>query len=237
VAATVEISGSSGSTDLLASLSRLLRRRYEYARQFRLVWFYPLVLLIVAYGVAVLSLAPVIERLRDRGTEWHPWVLQAASWLSSHAGLGIAAITIVSGLFAVLFARGGRMSRSERLSLFFESLADQFAHGVAEGDAIHAAATVADEPSLMAIQSPSLASPEVARLLGEAGPFADDTEPAAGIARLRYLGTLQAQRARRRQFIASRLLPRVTMIVVGGGIVLGYVCLVIAPLYRQVAQW
>ena len=57
------------------------------------------------------------------------------------------------------------------------------------------------------------------------------------LARLKYLAAIYDERARRHNYLWSRLIPSIAMVVVGGGCTLAYAWWVIAPVYLQVAQW
>ena len=57
------------------------------------------------------------------------------------------------------------------------------------------------------------------------------------VANLRYAAAVHNERSRRQDYFWGRLLPRVAMVLIGGGLTLAYAWWIIRPVYQQVAQW
>jgi hypothetical protein len=92
---------------------------------------------------------------------------------------------------------------------------------------------------LQSIDEPTLASESIAELIteGEVAEIAGVGDKERLICSLQRAASLHARRAARSTFLWTRLVPRLATIVVGGGMIMTYAWLVIAPVYRQVAQW
>lgn len=240
-AAAIRACEKSGDPGLIELIADQLRQRSAYASDSRLGWFYPWLLLAVGYVVAVLVMAPMIRQLNGRDFHWSNWLVGLADWLEFNWWLPPAAVAIVLFVFIGWLYSRARFPRAVRLGLFCNTLADQFTHDVPEDVAIGAAAEMSGDRGLMAIGTPTLKSPEVARILSKSNPAMGEVigvnQKQLLIARLRYLGSIHTERARLRSYVWSRFVPRCAMVAVGGGLTLSYAWWVIAPVYSQVAQW
>jgi hypothetical protein len=240
-AAAIRACEKSGDGGLIDRIAVQLRRRSDFDSEVRLAWFYPITLLVVGYTVAVLVMAPLIRQLHGIEIEWPNWVVETAGWLELNWWLPPAVVAVL--LFALLCWRllRTRFPRSVRLALFCEALADQMTYDVPDDVAIAAAAEMSGDRTLISIDSPSLSSAEIVRILSECKIGPDDSVGMSSkqslIARLRYLGGVRLEQTRRRSYFWSRFVPRCSMVAVGGGLTLSYVWWVIAPVYRQVGQW
>ena len=236
-AAATDAAATSGNTELLTRMSGQLRLRTESVRRLRLAWFYPILLAIVAYVVALLVMGPLILRFQDSAISWPPVALRSAQWLQSNAWIPPLVMLAAILAVAVWLARRNRFPRDVRLQLFCQSLADQVMHGVAEDDAIRCAGKMSGDPVLQSIES--LDSPPIRQLLseGDVGEVAGLGEQQKLICSLQRAASLHARRAERFTYLWTRLVPRTATIMIGGGMIMAYASLVIAPVYRQVAQW
>ncbi len=239
-AAAIQAAETSGDPSLIERISLQLRERADFSRDSRLAWFYPWMLLLIGYIVAVAVMAPMIRQIHGRDFQWSSWVVGLAIWLQSNWWLPPL---IAAGLFVLfltwLFSRD-RFPRHVRMQLFCNALADQFEHDVPEDVAIRAAAALSGDKELMAIEQPSLKSPPVAQIVPKTDGFLNGAElnpKQSLIAQLHYLGSIYRERARRNSYFWSRILPRTAMVLIGGGLTLAYAWWVIAPVYREVAQW
>ncbi len=238
-AATIQCCQQAGDGGLLERMAAQLRQRSEYARNCRLAWLYPLLLLLIGYAVGVWVMAPLVQRYQGRDFDWPPAALQTAQWLEAnwiYPPLVVAALVLILGLWS---ATSHRLSWPVRMRLFAQSLADQLAHNVPEDLAIRNAANMSGDKSLQSIDNPTLDSPPVKQILAEASLQDIDgvNRQETLVAQLRLVSTLYAQRARRQGYLWSQLVPRTAMMLVGGGMVFAYTWWVIAPVYRQVSQW
>ncbi len=240
-AAAVRATEQSGNPDVLTRLASLLRWRSEYFRVSRLSWLYPFILLIVAYTTAVLVMAPMLRQHQGRDFTWSESVLSFSHWLESN--WQVPPIVLLLAVLAWLLLRNSLLPlpKDIRIRLFCHSLVDQITAEVPESDAIQNSAALAGEQSLSARPDLTFKSPEmVALLTGVQSPLLDlpgASEEQTLVARLKYLAAIHDERARRHEYFWSRMLPRIAMVVVGGGVTLAYVWWVIAPVYQQVAQW
>ncbi len=241
--AAAAILAAKTSTDpaLVERIAMQLRQRSSFASDTRIAWFYPWVLLVLGYVIAVLVMAPVIRRLHGPDLQWPTAVVTVAMWMESNWWVPPVVVVTLLVAFLVWAYSNKRFSRPARLGLFCNSLADQFVHDVPEDVAIRAAAEMSGEGALMGIAEPSLKSPAVARIVSSDGFPAGSNVGVGGkqtlIAQLRYLGSRHTERARHRCYIWSRVVPRCAMVVIGAGLTLSYAWWVIAPVYLQVAQW
>lgn len=256
VSAAIGSVQTTGNVTLLERLAAQLRHRHHIAGSVRLGYFYPLVLATVAYVSLVMVAAPLVRDHQSRDLAWSPWLTSTLAWLQANVliiptlGLGLAVVMYIAFQFR------HPLPRHDRISLFCHGLADQIDAGVPEGDAIRHASTVAGYPAAMPVEEPTLSMPAIAHLLrqasiepsswnrsGEANgkdvneEAMTDESPNLLSAQLRFLGHHHAEVARRSDYIWTRLMPRLTMIVVGSGFVLGYAWFIIAPVYQQVARW
>ncbi len=238
-AAAIRHAESKGNPELIERLAAQIRRRADMARESRLSWFYPIMLLVIGYLVAILVMAPLVRRLHGRDFQWAPWLVDLAFWLETNWWLppAVAGAALVIGI-AWIFTRD-RFPKDARRSLFCDALADQVEHGVTEQDAVKLAAGLSGDSDLMSLSDPDLETSEVAEIIsaGDMLPDVSSNVQQLLVARLRYKGAVFAERARRHRYFWSRLVPRFAMVVVGCGLTLSYVWWVIAPVYIQVAQW
>ena len=238
-AAATDAAAAGGNTELLTRMSGQLRLRTESARRLRLAWFYPILLAVVAYVVALLVMGPLILRFHDSAITWPPVVLGSAQWLQTNAWIPPLAMLGAFLGVVVWLAQRNRLPRDVRLQLFCQSLADQVMHDVAEDDAIRRAAKISGDPALQAIEPPTLDSLPIGQLLaeGDVGDVAGLGEQQRLVCSLQRAASLHAQRAARSTYLWTRLVPRLATILIGGGMIMAYASLVIAPVYRQVGQW
>ena len=238
--AAAEACEQSGDPGLLDQFAFQLKRRAFVRSESRLAWFYPWVLLLVAYVVGVLVMAPLVRRYSDEGFRWPNWVVAVAEWVGVY---GWVPPTIGILLFAAMsfwLWRRRTHSRPMRLSLFCAALADQISHDRPEQDAITLAADFSGDPSLKSIRQPTLLSPGVVGVVDHQGDWrriVEQGDKLSMLAALRYRALLFEQSARRREYLWMRFMPRLAMVLVGAGLVLSYVWWVIAPVYREVATW
>lgn len=240
-AAAILASQKCGQPGLMQRVARQLRRRNQISRETQIAWIYPWMLMALGYAVAVAVMAPLIRRIHGDGIQWPAWIAQVARWLEFNWWLPPAMALVLFVVFlGWLFARS-RFPRHARLQLFCDSLADQLAYGISEDVAIESAAEISGDRDLIAVNQPSLKSPSIARVLSHPGSrlLGGDllSAESALIARLRYVASIHGEQARNHSYIWARLVPRITMIVFGGGLTLAYAWWVIAPVYVQVAQW
>ncbi len=240
-AAAIRACQDNGSSGLLERMAHQFRLRCEHARSFRLAWFYPWLLLAVGYFVGVAVMAPMIREMNGRAIDWPTWLVGLSNWLQD--GWWLPPLLMAAGLVGFVFwvRSRDRFPRAVRLGLFCNSLADQFTYDVPEDVAIRNAAEMSGDVCLMSISQPTLQSPEVAKILALHDPsqasVLDSPLKQTLIAKLRFLGSQYNERARQQAFLWSRLVPRLAMVAVGFGITFSYAWWVIAPVYRQVAQW
>lgn len=224
-----------GDCALLERLARLIRHRHHTLGSMRLGYFYPLVLLLIAYLSLVMVAAPLVHDHRGRDMTWSPTLTSTLAWMQTNAWT-VPLVLIAGSVGIVMLLRWRQpLSRHSRISLFCHSLADQIDAGVVESDAIKNSAAIARYPSAPLPAQPSFAVPAVANLIdGAPGELA---KPNVMAARLRYSASRHSELARRSDYIWSRLVPRLAMLVVGCGFILGYAWFIIAPVYQQVARW
>lgn len=240
-AAAIRAGERSGDPSLLERISVQLRRRADFDSETRLAWFYPVALLAIGYVGGALVMAPMIRKLEGDDFHWTPWVVATARWLETNwwippVVVGAALLVLLSWLLL-----RSRFPRVVRKALFCEALADQLTHDVPDDLAIVAAAEMAGDQEMAAIANPSLESPEITNVLSACKIRPSESVGMSSketiIAQLRYLGSLYLEQARQRSYFWSRLVPRCCMVMVGAGLTLSYVWWVIAPVYREVAQW
>ncbi len=247
-----------GGQQLLSRLAVQLRRRNEFIGNTRIAYFYPILLAAIAYAATVLVAAPLVRENQGRDFQWSPRLITTLGWLEHHVWWPpIIALILGLGVWIYLRAKNP-LPRHSRLSLFFTTLADQIAANVPEEQAIASAANLSGESQLRRIKNPTLDTPIIARMIGKSSELTDieapefelasdrstttsakpvQRQPSILAARLYYLGAHHAELARRTAYFWSRLVPRFAMIFVGCGFVFAYAWWVIAPVYRQVAQW
>ncbi|QDT04052.1 Bacterial type II secretion system protein F domain protein [Rubripirellula lacrimiformis] len=259
--AAIAAASARGDGRLIARLADQLRRRDQYLGASRIAYFYPLLLASIAYASMVWVAAPLVLQNRGRDFHWAPWLTTSLQWLSTNYWIPPLIVLAIALVLWFLFLRGqSALPYHSRRSLFFFSLADQIRGNVPESDAISLAARLAGERQLASIDQPTLDTPAVARLIGQSNTLADierqvefiqhasspkpdgessptTREPSILVARLYYLGAHHAEAAQRAIYCWSRLVPRAVMILIGCGFVLSYAWWVIAPIYKQVAQW
>ena len=240
--AAVAISQRNGNVDAINRLVRLLRRRADYRETSRLLWFYPVLLLGLGYAVAVLVMVPLIRNTSASDFTWSPAVLWLASWLATNWWIPpVVGVVFCLAICIWLFNRD-KFPKQARLSLFCDTLADQIDQDVPEAVAIESAAKMSGDSKLMGLKGATLNSSEINELLAlhPAGLAWDSvllSEKQTWIAKLRYLASMHAEKARRHRYMWTRLLPRVAMVVIGFSLTLSCVVWVIAPVYSEVARW
>ncbi len=235
----VEACSKSGNSGLLDSIASHLRQRTDYQQVSRLAWLYPIVLISLAYLIAITVFAPIVRMHQGRDFSWSPAVLAVSQWLATNWMIPPIVFAVVVVVMLVYCSRGGRLPRSVRMRLFTLSLADQLANDIPEREAVSSAAKLSGDTELCRMDSPGLDSPAVKSLLREAHLESVDgvDQQATLVARLRYVSSLYAGRARRHNYLMSRLIPRVAMFSIGGSLIFVYAFWVIAPVYQQVAKW
>ena len=239
--AAIQTSEVTGNPGVLTRLSALLRWRAEYLRASRLLWLYPLILLIIAYVIAAAVMAPMLRNYQGRDFSWSKPVMEVSRFLETNWWLPpmILAAAVVAWL--VWQRRSHALPRDARIRLFCQSLIDQITADVPESEAIRNAAMLSGETSLLSEANPTFKSPPLVDLLRSVrSPLLDvpgASEQETLVARLKYLAAIHDQRARRHVYLWSTLYPRIAMVVIGGGFTLAYVWWVIAPVYLKVATW
>ncbi len=239
-AAAAEACERSGDPGLLDQFAFQLKRRAFVRSESRLAWFYPWVLLLVAYVVGALVMAPLVRRYSAEGFHWPNWVITAAEWIGVYGWIPPAVAILLFAAMSFWLWRRRTHSRPMRLSLFCAALADQISRDRPEREAISLAADFSGDPSLKSVVEPSLLSPEVVRAVDQRGDWREIVEQGdtlSMLAALRYRALLYEQSAQRRDYLWMRFLPRLAMVLVGAGLVLSYAWWVIAPVYREVATW
>ncbi len=228
-----------GEAKLLGRMAELLRQRSEYSRMFRLAWLYPLLLLVVGYAIGVSIMGPMILRFQGHDVAWPAWLFALAEWSDSNWQWPLIVMLALLVMVAAWLVSRNRFPRDVRMRLFCQSLADQLTHDVPEDVAIATAAKMSGEGSLESIVEPTLRAPELGKILSKGGStdIPGIGQADALVARLRYTASVYGERARRHSHLWSRLLPRLAMVVIGGGLIISYAWWVIAPVYRQVAMW
>ncbi|TWU47249.1 Bacterial type II secretion system protein F domain protein [Rubripirellula tenax] len=259
ISAAIAAVGRGADQRLISRLGQQLRRRSQFMGTAVIAYFYPIVLLMVAYVATVMVAVPLVNRNQGRDFRWEPWLVSACQWLEQNAWWPPLIALLIGVLIWWLLTGRSSLSRHARLSLFFYSLADQIEADVPEQEAIVHAAKLSGDSMLSGLENPTLASPPIAKLIGRASELTDIDEeqrtnaavtvsgsnsgsslgmpPSILAARLYFLGSWHAEASRRSGYFWSRFLPRTLMVVVGCGFVISYAWWVIAPVYRQVAQW
>ena len=241
--ATAAILASEKSRDpaILSHLAHQLRSRHEYTRLTRLTWLYPLLLMFIAYMVAVMVMGPVVRSNSGRDFQWSSWVVKISEYLEHGWPVPLAVLVVLTVLFLIWISRGKRLSRPVRQLLFCQSLADQLEHGVNEQEAIGTAAKLSTQRSLENHPNPTLQSAEVRRALASSFVKMPELEGVTSqevlIARLRYATAIHSERARLSDYRWGTLFPRVAMVAIGGGLTIAYAWWVIRPIYLQVNAW
>ncbi|WP_419194752.1 type II secretion system F family protein [Novipirellula herctigrandis] len=246
VAASVSASEKANSPELIERFAAQLKRRSEYTRSLWFAWFYPLLLVVVGYGVAVFFLAPVIRgntvRVNYNGEiAWADWVVATADWLQVNWVWPpiVFAVLCLLAYFALRWR--DHFPHSVRMGLFCSSLADQISHDVPDDVAIRSAAQLSGDSEMQSIGNPSMQSPEMEQILAQADipaqAIGNVNQKQLTVSVLHYLAAMYAERSRRHVYLLSCLLPRIAMAVIGGGLAISYVWWVMGPIYRQVAQW
>ena len=238
--AAVEACQRSGNSTLLSRLASQLRTRHENLRFARLSWLYPILLVAIAYAIATLVMAPMVRENQAKGFYWSPWIVAASEWLKDNWWMPPVIFAGVLFVVAFWFFRRRKLSRPLRQLLFCQTLADQIDANIPEDEAIRAAllmsgtesnttdtlnlesSVVDDMTSVASLDIPNLSGVSVQELV---------------IAKLRYATAVHSERARRHEFVWGRLVPRLTMVLIGAGLTFSYAWWVIRPIYQQVAVW
>lgn len=233
--AAIAVVQRGGDSVLLERLASQLRRRHQINGSARLGYLYPLLLLAIAYLSLVMVAAPLVRDHRGRDMIWAPWLMHSLAWMQSNVWV-VPAVLVVAVIAIVMLLRWRHpFPRHNRIALFCHSLADQVDAGVNESEAITNSTAISGYPYRQQFDEPSLSMPMMVKLLG--GVSGELTTPNVLAARLHYLASHHAELARRNDYVWSRLAPRVAMVLVGCGFVLGYAWFIIAPVYQQVARW
>lgn len=241
--ATIQACEKSNDSTLLSQVATQLRARYEHSRLTRLTWLYPIFLLALAYAVAVLAMVPVVLGNQSRDFKWSDGVVRICNYLSHSWPIPLAIGIALIVLFLVWASRRQALPKHVQRFIFCQSLADQLEHRIPEREAIRSAALMSGQSALANDVNPSLDSAAVKRNLSGTsaatlGLEIDGVNTAdLLIARLRYASVLHSERARQHDYLWGTLLPRLAMVVVGGGLTLAYAWWVIRPIYQQVAAW
>ena len=240
-AATVQACQAGGDPSLLSSMAQLLRARLRHQQAARFAWLYPFALLVVAYLAGVFIMIPLVLQNVGLDYEWPQAVVAVSRWLNVMWMVPLIVFVVV--LLPIVWIMNSKRSlpRDVRKYIFCRSLADQIHRGVPESDAIRHAGEMSGVPDFAGTADETLQSPAVASLLRRAPAqviaMADGAPSQTIVAKLSFVATVFEQRARTRDYIWTHVVPRVGMILIGGGITLAYVCWFIAPVYRQVGQW
>ena len=241
--------------NLLERLANRIRSRGDAVRVSRLMWFYPIVLLVVAYAVVLLVVVPLIHEYRFHtieqpdGVHWPNWITTTVDWIGAAPWIPPIVFLLIL-ILIVLFVRSGHsLGRSlfvgpVRKSLFCHALADHLTEGVLESEAILSASSLSGY--VVASSDPTLKDSEIEALLGQAGGVnemvVNDEESsramvASTIAQLRYLGNFFHYASVRHQRRWTIIVPQAATILIGVVFLTGYVWFVLGPVYREVAQW
>ncbi|KAA1258713.1 hypothetical protein LF1_12360 [Rubripirellula obstinata] len=248
------------NADLLGMLASRIRSRCDAARISRLMWFYPLILVAIAYATVLFVVVPLVSEYRFHitdqplGIRWPNWLTQIADWLGVYPWLTpvVIIVTLIVGCF--LISRRPTFGSSTRKSMFCHALADQLSHDVPESDAILVASSlsgysVADSGTNADL---SLSDPPIKQLLNKVGGISQSDQSdheensmeessrlriVSSTAQLRYLGNLYQFNARRQQRFWSIVIPQLATVLFGLVFMASYVWFVIGPIYREVAQW
>ncbi len=252
------------NADLLGMLASRIRSRVDAARVSRMMWFYPLILVTIAYAAVLFIVVPLVSDYRFHptieplGIRWPSWLTQIADWLSVFPW--IPPVLLIGSIIvgSIRMRRRPTFGTAVRKSAFCHALADQLSHDVPESEAISIASSLSGFPvtdvhgKASANRSPTLDDPPMKQLLSRVGGIsetdqlnhAEDSNKessrlriAVSAAQLRYLGNLYQFDARRRQRYWSIIIPQVATVLFGLIFMTGYVWFVIGPIYREVAQW
>ncbi|NNE00638.1 MAG: type II secretion system F family protein [Pirellulaceae bacterium] len=239
--AAVAACEKSGDPSLLSQVAQQLRARSEHSRAVRLTWLYPVILLAIAYIVAVGAMAPMVRMNNGRDFAWNPWVVSLSRWLETNWWIPPIVLVALAIIMITWKTLQRKMPHHVARQLFCQSLADQIEHGVPTDDAIRGAALMAGNDQLSKQANLTLESPSVVALLSDAAVTMPNLSGGTGqeilVARLRYASAIHEEKSRQHDYVLERLLPRAAMVLVGGGLTLAYAWWVIRPIYQQVAQW
>ena len=237
----VAASEFSGNPEILDRFASLLRSREDFLRSTRLAWVYPLILLTVGYAIVVAVMAPLLRNQQNHDFAWSERLLTLSQWLQTY--WMVPPIVFLTAILAmVIWLRNKRsLPRDVSVHIFCRALCDQMQCNVPESEAIRHAAAMSGDESLLAETHPTFSSPALVSLLSSVSSplmeIPDATEQQTLVSKLKYLEAIHAQRANSRDYVWSRLIPTIAMVAVGGGVTLGFVWWVIAPVYQQVASW
>lgn len=229
----------SGDPKMLTQFAQQLRQRHQHSRLLRLTWLYPILLLVVAYAVGVIVMAPLIRNNHGRSFQWSQWVHDLSNWVVYSWWIPpVIAFVLLAGLLAVIYSRR-RMPKDVRMMLFCGSLADQIEQGAPEAEAIRSAALMAGENELAEQTDQTLQSPRVKAILADAQLTLPDNVDAKNILveSLRYKAAVHSEDAKNIDYFWGQFLPRFAMVFIGGGLTIAYAWWVIRPIYQQVGQW
>ena len=229
--AAAEAAEMSGDWRILNRYASQLRRRSELHRQRGFAIFYPMLLLLIGYVFGATVFAPFVLSVPPSDIDFSPWIVSAARWITTYWFVPLVLI-LASWLFLCLWARFTQpVSWAGRRGLFCDTLADQIEHDVNESSAIRTAAAFADIDQLSGRSDLCLESSEVQYLLGHSIPNQ------SVVPFLRATAADDFARASWWQSLWTRHLPRIGIVLFGGGMTLFYAWFVIRPVYTQIGSW
>ena len=127
-AAAAEACEQVGDPGLLDQFAFQLKRRAFVRSESRLAWFYPWVLLLVAYLVGALVMAPLVRRYSAEGFRWPNWVVAVSEWVGVYGWVPPLIGILLFAAMSFWLWRHRTLSRPMRRSLFCAALADQISH-------------------------------------------------------------------------------------------------------------
>lgn len=167
------------NANLLSRLSMRIRDRANAVRMRRLMWFYPLVLVTIAYCILLFAAVPLINQnqfnafYRPNGIHWANWFADLIKWISVHPLIPPIVFLAICLVVYLVMRRRPCFASPVRKSLFCHTMADQLIEGVPEHHAITTASALsgydcgASDPG--SDRLPTLRDAAVAKLLNQAG--------------------------------------------------------------------
>lgn len=235
--AAVDVSMQSGDATMLARFARRLSERSTMRRISNVAWFYPIVLIAIAYATALFVISPLTSEDDVLEIAWPDWLVDSCRWITANPWIPVFVFVV-----AVIAIRWIVRSRSSFVhpvscSLFCRTLADQIGDGVEEESAVRIASELAGISNMLEPGRSGMKSLMVQDILEPAGDFdqseLDQPSPELLQAKLRYLGQHYDQKAVIQHRFWTRWLPQAFTLTLGFIYLLGYAWFVIAPIYRR----
>ncbi|MDE0863737.1 MAG: type II secretion system F family protein [Rubripirellula sp.] len=242
VVAAIRASERTGHANLLNVLSGKLRERHDRRGETQLIWFYPCILAFVAYVAFVTAMAPLIRDNDGLVINWPPFIAQLAHWVQTNFWVPLLTVVIIGVLAKLFLIKPQKLPRLNLQSLFYSTLASQLEQGVPDHEAIQTAAMMASETELVAGENLSFSTPRVKELINPEGnsdntTSTDSVNKPFLIANLNHLAFVFDQKARERQYLWRQFIPQVVTLSLGSVMMLSIAWFVLAPVYREFAQW